>query len=89
MDTHYEIVNIINDKTLLSAESYEYAYRARNQGPLQPGVYLQIWRGHVEERHNGTAQYKGPFDSRAEAQETINRARPRSSSDFRSLDHGI
>lgn len=40
MDTYHEIVNVIDDKILLTDESYEYPYVARDQGPLRPGVYL-------------------------------------------------
>ena len=75
MDSYYdlfEIANVIHDFWLIDAESYQKKYRTTEGKPLTPGFYIVNWPETIQDRRfNEHAEFHGPFNSRKEAQASL------------------
>lgn len=60
----YEIVCVIDKRSLVDSESYQRHYRRPRGRPLEPGFYIVIARdAHAKPRYDASAEFVGPFDS--------------------------
>jgi len=60
--TAYEIVQVVNSRSLIDAEAYQRAYVTRDNGALSPGYYVVMWpEGTAQRVFNAEAEYFGPF----------------------------
>jgi hypothetical protein len=74
MIPYYEIVHVLDDATLINAESYQCRYEARPEMPLKAGFYVAIWREFVSlPAYNRDAEFLGPFDTHAEVATQVRR----------------
>ncbi len=70
----YEIVHVLDDDTLINAESYQCRYEARTEAPLKVGFYVAIWRELVSlPEYNRDAEFHGPFDTHAQVTTEVRR----------------
>jgi hypothetical protein len=74
MIPYFEIVHVLDDNTLINAESYQCRYEARSDMPLKAGFYVAIWREFVSlPAYNRDAEFLGPFDTHAQATTAVRR----------------
>jgi hypothetical protein len=72
MQPRYEIVRILDNDSLIDAESYERRYRTREGMPLAPGYYVVLWEDGVEAPgFDESATYVGPYKSAWHATTTL------------------
>ena len=74
----YEVVRVIDARSLVDSESYQRTYRRRGGKPLAPGFYVVLWpdpdvRPHYEDAHT---EFVGPFDSGAMARAAMEGPEP-------------
>jgi hypothetical protein len=69
-----EIVNVLDGKWLINAESYQCRYETAQHVPLAAGFYVVRWLETIRSpRYDGDARFIGPFVSRAEALTSLQR----------------
>jgi len=65
--TGYEVVYVIDERSLVDSESYQHPYRRRDK-PLEPGFYIVVVPDPEEPpRYDESAEFIGPFESAAVA----------------------
>jgi len=57
----YEIVNVLDGRYLLDAESYQRSYVTQSGRTLLPGFYLVMWTSSDATEFDESAEYIGPF----------------------------
>jgi hypothetical protein len=76
MDTYYEdfeVVHVLDDCTLLDAESYQRKYCARTRR-LTPGHYVVTWPHEMQRRRfDEHAEFQGPYPSCLDAWRVLDR----------------
>ncbi len=69
--TGYEVVYVIDERSLVDSESYQHPYRRRDK-PLEPGFYIVIAPDQEETTcYDESAEFIGPFESAAVARATM------------------
>lgn len=73
--TDFEVVRVLDEATLLSAESYQCRYEIGQGAVLQPGFYVVVWPPRAtRHEYDDEARFFGPFGSRAEALSVLKRS---------------
>jgi|ERR1043166_7575447 hypothetical protein len=72
MSTVHEIVRVLDEHSLIDAESYQRSYATAADQPLTPGFYLVIWPPEMAAtKYDDRARYFGPFQCRQYAEEKL------------------
>jgi hypothetical protein len=75
METIFEIVRVLDDRSLVNSESYQCDYSVPHGDVLEPGYYV-VTRDSPEAlmNYDANAHFFGPCGSRAEAEAFVERA---------------
>ena len=74
MIRYYEIVHVLDNDTLINAESYQCRYEVRPETQLKAGFYVAIRREFVSlPENNRDAEFRGPFATHAEVATEVRR----------------